>query len=132
MPMLEFAITGPDAAQAAQALTAMLTEIAEAPPEQRMAAPTHVTIEERGIEPISLASLIVAIPCGVLACLDLVERLRKRPKVEHVIALAQQLTINGNVSITVTVNGTGVPMPVASLTPDKLLELAAKAEPFPK
>lgn len=128
--MLEFTITGPDAAQAAEALEAILAKNAAIRPERRMAQ-TDSTEEEKALNPVTvaIASLVLAIPPGILATIDLADRIAKRPKAEEIITLARQITINGNVSITVTINGSGVPMPLQSLTADKLLELANKASP---
>jgi hypothetical protein len=125
--MLEFAITGTDAAQAAEALETILTQDTDLRPSRRM---VQIAQDERekSLNPmtVAIATLILAIPPAILASIDLEDHIAKRPKAEAVIDRANQIIINGNVSITVTVNGQGVPVPLQSLTPDQLIELARK------
>ncbi|EFL50934.1 hypothetical protein DesfrDRAFT_2306 [Solidesulfovibrio fructosivorans JJ]] len=130
MPMLEFAVTGPDAAQAADALEAILEKILSIRPERRP-APTEKKSDEKALNAVTvaIATMILAIPPAILATVDLAERITKRPKAEEIITQAKQITVNGNVSITVTINGSAVPVPLQSLTADKLLELVNKAGP---
>jgi len=127
MAMLEFAITGTVAAQAAEALETILTQDTDLRPSRRM---VQIAQDERekSLNPMTaaIATLILAIPPAILASIDLVDHIAKRPKAEAVIDRANQIIINGNVSITVTVNGQGVPVPLQSLTPDQLIELARK------
>ena len=127
MPTLEFAVSGPEATTAAEALEAVLARELAIRPERRMVLPER-TGTEKAVDPVALGALILAIPGAILAVVDLVERMQKRKKAEAVIEQAKQLIINGNVSITMTINGNAVPVPLQALTADKLLELANTAK----
>lgn len=125
MLLMRFIITGQNCDQTADTLEAILIQEFDARP-TRQSAPQHVPDDAKACDPATLASLILAIPCGILAVLDLSDRLRKRPKVQHLIEASRQLTVNGDVSITINFNATK-PVPLESITPDQLLELARKA-----
>lgn len=131
MPMLEFALSGPDAAQAADSLEKILEKVTAMRPQRRI--PPTERSDEKALNAltVAIASLILAIPAAVLATADIAERIAKRQKAEEIITQARQIIINGNVSMTITINGGGLPVPVQSLTADTLLELANKANQTP-
>lgn len=126
MPMLELAITGPDATQAAEALEDILTQETDLRPKRHLKPPIQAQ-GEKVIDPVAVAALVVSIPCGILAVIDLADRIRKRQKAKALTEKASALVINGNVTITVTIHGSGVPTPLHSMTPDQVLELAGRA-----
>ena len=77
------------------------------------------------IDPIALATLIVAVPCGVLAVVDLVDRIRnKRPKAQIVVETAQRLRLERQIEVTL-LTAEGSQQPVADLDADRLLALVA-------
>lgn len=127
MPMLELVLAGQDASKAAEALEAVLTRETDLRPERRTARPNAANGPEKTVDPLAAAALILAVPAAILACVDLADRLRKRPKAEELIRTLNALTNNGDLSITITINQNGVPKPAQSLTPDQLLELAEQA-----
>jgi tetratricopeptide (TPR) repeat protein len=72
--------------------------------------------ERKAVDPISLATLILSIPTAVLAVIDIVDRLKKRPKAQAVIDAAKQAKAEQQVDIyLLTLDQT--PQPVADLTP---------------
>lgn len=86
--------------------------------------------ERKVVDPISLATLILSIPPAVLAVIDIVDRLKKRPKAQAVIDAAKQAKAEQQVDIyLLTLDQT--PQPVADLTPDRLLDLVAALQPPP-
>jgi hypothetical protein len=129
--MLEFTITGPDAAQAAEVLEAVLLDHMAVQPERRTVNNDRAE-PKRAVDPIAVAALIVSIPSALLAIADLADRIRKRRKAEEVLGKVKQLIVNGNVSITVTVTGNESPVSLHDLTADKLLELATEADKPPQ
>ena len=65
-------------------------EIAEAPAEAVAAAEANLG-DRKGLDPVSLTSLVLSIPSAVLAVQDLADRIRKRRRAKELIDLAQQL-----------------------------------------
>jgi len=97
-------------------------EVAEAPPET--AATTDR--DERIIDPVSVASLVLSIPSAALAVQDLADRIRKRRRAKDLIDQAQHLAAQQvNVSL---VSRTST-VEISTLTPDQLLDALASEDP---
>lgn len=125
MTNLELCVAGPAAGKALEILEAILIRGTDLHP-QRYTLQSIPPEDEKIIDPLAVASLIVAIPCGILAAIHLTDRIGKRHKAKELTEKAASLVINGNLTITISING-GIPKPLQSLTPDQLLELAEKA-----
>jgi hypothetical protein len=97
-------------------------EITEAPAE---AAPAARTIhdDDRIIDPVSIAILVMSIPPAVLAVRDLADRIRKRRRAKQLIDQAQQLADR---QVTVYLMSPGRTVELSTLTPDQLLDLAGE------
>ena len=95
-------------------------EITEAPAEARPAART-IRDDEKIIDPVSIAILVMSIPPAVLAVRDLADRIRKRHRAKELIDQAQQLA---GQQVTVYLITPGRTVELSTLTPDQLLDLA--------
>jgi hypothetical protein len=80
----------------------------------------------KGVDPVALATLVVSIPSGALAAVDLADRIRKRRRAGELIERAQQLA-EQQVTIYVVVPERVVER--RTLTPDQLLELLPDDQP---
>jgi hypothetical protein len=79
--------------------------------------------DERVIDPVSLAALIVSLPSATLAVADLVDRIRKRRRAEELIDRARRLAAQ---RVSVVVLAQGAPVVISGLGPDELLDLLAE------
>jgi hypothetical protein len=96
-------------------------EIREAPahtPEAAVAARNN----DKVIDPMSVAALVVSIPSAALAILDLADRLRKRRRAKELIDHAHQLATQ---HVTVCLMSHPRPVELTTLAPDQLLDLLA-------
>lgn len=128
MPELKFVLAGNQSDLAASALVSALgPEDVEARRQPVAEAPDA---ERKVVDPISLAALILSIPSAALAVIDIVDRLKKRPKAQAVIDAAKQAKAEQQVDIyLLTLDQT--PQAVVDLTPDRLLDLVAALQPPP-
>jgi hypothetical protein len=130
---LELLLRGPGAEAAADDLEALLADEAAGPEAgpaltRRPAAPTDSGLT-KAVDPIAVTALILAIPSAVLAVWDLGSRLEARRKAGRIIEQAQRLRIErGTETFVLTLEG---PRALETLDPDRLLELAAGADPAP-
>jgi len=123
-PALRLQVTGDAAAAAAAELAARVraldpqAEVATAP-----AAGADDAVR-RGLDPLTLAGVVLAIPCTVLAVLDLADRIAKRRRAKALLDGAKVIEIERHVRIrVVTADGTKA---IEGLTVDELLDLAGK------
>ncbi|WP_085318464.1 hypothetical protein [Derxia lacustris] len=127
MTTLSFTLAGPGADTAARDLASLLAG-PDALPAIETVAPA-ASAGTRSPDPatlISLGSLVLSLPATVLTGLDIVDRIRKRKQAADAIARAQTGATQGLV-ILLQAAPDAAPVPLATLTPDQLLELAAKA-----
>jgi len=100
-------------------------EVAEAPAEAAAAAGTTDT-DEKGIDPVSVASLVLSIPSAALAVQDLADRIRKRRRAKDLIDQAQHLAAQ---QINVSLVSRTSTVEISTLTPDQLLDMLAGEDP---
>ena len=96
-------------------------EIAEAPAEATTAAGTSHDDDDKVIDPVAVASLVLSIPSAALAVQDLADRIRKRHRAKELIDHAQQLAAQ---QVTVCLISADRTVELRTLTPDQLLDLA--------
>jgi hypothetical protein len=96
--------------------------LAEAPAKKpEVAGPARD--DDKVIDPISLAALIVSIPSAVLAAADLADRIQKRHRAKELIDQAEQLAVQ---QVTVSLISQNNRVELNTLTPDQLLDLLAE------
>jgi hypothetical protein len=78
--------------------------------------------DDKVIDPVSLAAVVVSIPSAALAVLDLTDRIHKRRRAKELIDHAQQLTAQ---QVTVCLMSHSRPVELTTLAPDQLLDLLA-------
>ena len=89
--------------------------------------PKELSAEQRkAIDPVSIAALFLSIPSAALAVLDLADRMRKRQRAKQLIEKAGELRASRDVGVYV-VTGQGA-IPLETMHPDKLLELATSSD----
>jgi hypothetical protein len=97
-------------------------EITEAPAEAAPAARTAHG-EDKIIDPVSIAILVMSIPSAVLAVRDLADRIGKRRRATELTDQARQLADRqGTVYLVIP----GRTVELSILTPDQLLDLAGE------
>jgi hypothetical protein len=77
--------------------------------------------DDKIIDPVSIATLLLSIPGAALAVSDLADRIRKRRRAEELIDQAQQLAAQ---QVTVCVTSESGTVDLSTLTPDQVLDLA--------
>jgi hypothetical protein len=82
--------------------------------------------DDKVIDPVSVAALVVSIPSAALAVLDLADRIHKRRRAKELIDHAQQLAAQ---QITVCLMSHSRPVELTTLAPDQLLDLLADENP---
>lgn len=83
-------------------------------------AATAARNDDKVIDPVSVAALVVSIPSAALAALDLADRIHKRRRVKELIDHAQQLAAQ---QVTVCLMSHSRPIELTTLAPDQLLDL---------
>ena len=78
--------------------------------------------DEKVIDPLSLAALVLSLPSAALAVIDLADRIRKRRRAQELIDHARQLATQHVTTYLVTQHR---PIEIADLNPDQLLDLLA-------
>ncbi|MDQ2883672.1 MAG: hypothetical protein M3Y48_21575 [Actinomycetota bacterium] len=78
--------------------------------------------DDKVIDPVSLAALVLSIPSAALAVLDLADRIHKRRRAKELIDHAQQLAAQ---HVTVCLISHSRPVELTTLAPDQLLDLLA-------
>jgi hypothetical protein len=101
-------------------------EIAQLPAEATTAAATTHNDDDKAIDPVSMAALVLSLPSAATAVLDLADRIRKRPRAKELIDHAQQLA---DQQVTVTVISQSRSVELRGLGPDQLLDLLADEDP---
>ena len=88
------------------------------------AAETSSATDRKGIDPISVAQLILAIPPAIMVTMDLAERIELRKKVSKLIELAKRLrNEKGTVARLET---SSVSRDLDAMSPDEVLDAAAE------
>ena len=90
---------------------------------QPAAAPSR---DDKVVDPVAVAALVVSIPSAALAVVDLTDRIRKRHRAKELIALAQRL-LEHEVTMQVIQGDRAVEL--STLTPDELLDHYARVSP---
>ncbi|WP_372667917.1 hypothetical protein [Amycolatopsis kentuckyensis] len=81
---------------------------------------------EKSVDPVALAALIVSIPSAALAVTDLTDRIRKRRRAQSLIDKIRN-DLDGNITLTlITDDG---PRHLSELNPDQLLDLPKPEDP---
>lgn len=96
-------------------------ELTETSAEAATPARTVRNDDDKVIDPVAVASLIVSIPSTALAVLDLADRIRKRRRATELIDRAQQLAAQ---QVTIYLMSPSRTIDLRTLTPDQLLDLA--------
>jgi hypothetical protein len=76
--------------------------------------------DDKVIDPVSVAALVVSIPSAALAVLDLADRIHKRRRAKELIDHARQLATQ---QVTVYLMSQSHPVELTTLAPDQLLDL---------
>jgi len=80
------------------------------------------------LDPVAVAALLVAIPSGLLAAFDLVQRFKKKEKAAVVIEQAQSL-VEGRPGLRITISTPGgTTVRLDRMDPNDLIDLAIKVE----
>ena len=82
--------------------------------------------DDKVIDPVSLAALVVSIPSVALAALDLADRIHKRRRAKELIDHARQLAAQ---QVTMCLMSQSRPVEFTTLAPDQLLDLLAEENP---
>lgn len=82
--------------------------------------------DDKVIDPISVATLILSIPSAALAVHDLADRIHKRRRATELIDHARQLAAQ---HVTVHLISPSRPAELTTLTPDQLLDLLTDDNP---
>ncbi|HEY6424429.1 MAG TPA: hypothetical protein VIY28_14510 [Pseudonocardiaceae bacterium] len=85
-------------------------------------APAAARNDDKVIDPVSIAALVVSIPSAALAVLDLADRIHKRRRAKELIDHARQLATQ---HVTVYLMSHSRPVELTTLAPDQLLDLLA-------
>jgi hypothetical protein len=81
---------------------------------------------EKSVDPVALAALIVSIPSAALAVTDLADRIRKRRRAQDLIDKIRQDVDKSTTVKLITDDG---PRDLSELKPDQLLDLPRPEEP---
>jgi hypothetical protein len=100
-------------------------EVAENPVEATTAART-THYDDKVIDPVSMAALVLSIPSSALAVLDLTDRIHKRRRAKELIDHAQELVAQ---QVTVCLISRSRTVELRTLAPDQLLDLLADEDP---
>ena len=84
MSELQFQIQGRNAEMIAQKVSAILAKEFKVQPELS-SSNRPIEKDRRTVDPVALAALIVSIPSAVLAALDVLERMKKKGKIEKAL-----------------------------------------------
>ena len=121
-------VTGEDTDAARRSLQALARswgqEITEAPAETASRAASHD--DNKIIDPVSIASLILSIPGAALAVADLADRIRKRRRAQELIDHARHLAAQ---QVNIYLISQGHTTDLQTLTPDQLLDQLADEDP---
>ena len=121
--------TAPEDLEAAQRSVSVLAqswghEIADTPAQAPAAA--GVNREDRVIDPVSVATLMLSLPSAALAVSDLADRIRKRHRATELIDCARELA---DQHVTACVIAHNEPLELRTMNPDQLLDLLADEDP---
>ena len=100
-------------------------EIVETPAGATTAAGTSHD-DDKAIDSVAVAALVLSIPSAALAVLDLADRIPKRRRAKELIDHAQQLAAQ---QVTICVMSRSRAVELRTLTPDQLLEALADEDP---
>ena len=96
-------------------------ELTERPADTFEAAITTTARDNnKVIDPVAVAALVLSIPSAALAVLDLADRIHKRHRAKQLIDQAQQLATQ---NVTMHLISLRHPVELAGLTPDELLDV---------
>jgi hypothetical protein len=100
-------------------------EMEEAPAKSLEAAEAARN-DDKVIDPVSVAALVLSIPSAALAVADLADRIHKRRRAKELIDHARQLAAQ---QVTVRLMSQSRPLDLTALAPDQLLDLLADENP---
>uniref|UniRef100_A0AAU3I072 Uncharacterized protein n=1 Tax=Streptomyces sp. NBC_01393 TaxID=2903851 RepID=A0AAU3I072_9ACTN len=119
MMIIEF--VGADVEAAGKSLAALTSSWGYQPEPAPTAKPANDP-DTKGVDPISVTSLVVSIPSAMLAVADIADRIHKRRRAGELIERAQQLRAQQAAARLVREDRS---VDLATLTPDQLLDLIA-------
>jgi hypothetical protein len=76
--------------------------------------------DDKVIDPVSIAALVMSIPSAALAAVNLADRIHKRRRAKELIDHAQQLATR---QVTLCLMSQSRPVELTTLAPDQLLDL---------
>ncbi len=126
MAELKLVITGDNAELAARTIMAALGPEDGAIRQSRVSGAPQG--ERRIVDPISLATLIVAVPPAALAVMDIVDRIKKRVTAEAAIEAARAVKADHQVDVYL-LTASGQHALLSQFAPDDLLDEVAKLQP---
>ena len=124
---IELVVSGPDPNQAADEVEEILRSL---DPELRIERRTHEKSgdrDEKGIDPVAVAAVVLALPAAFIAALDLRDRIAKRKRASKLIDESKRLARTSGIRISIVSKSTTIQ--IDGTDADKLLELFDEAEP---
>ena len=83
-------------------------------------------VDDKTLDPVAIAALVVSIPSAALAVYDLTDRIQKRRRAKELTDHAQQLAAQ---QVTMSLMSANRPVELARLTPDQLIDLLTTEPP---
>ena len=124
MDEIQLIVTGDDAAEAADALEALVAELApdaHCTRGTRSALPAETQDKMDWGAVIALAPIVLALPPYILACMDIADRIKKRKSADALRQTAERLHRENRVEVHI-VTGDG-PKRLQDLSADEILDI---------
>ncbi|GAA3848829.1 hypothetical protein GCM10022243_13570 [Saccharothrix violaceirubra] len=83
--------------------------------------------DDKSVDPVALAALVLSIPSAALAVTDLADRIHKRRRAKDIIDKARQIADDH--SVTLKLDTQDGPQDLSTLDPDQLLDLPESDDP---
>jgi len=91
MSQFKLHVTGKNADQVAEKITALFNENFGVEPNIQNVRPAFVA-GQRGVDPVALTALVLSIPAAALAAMDVISRMKKKQQTEKTLAQLEQIS----------------------------------------